>query len=41
MAQYETLRNYQLENAAEDVRGSHLYGVNDEKLRQNHGCSFQ
>lgn len=32
MAQYETLRNYQLENAAEDVRGSHLYGVNDEKL---------
>ena len=32
MAQYGTLRNYQLENAAEDIRGSHVYGLNDEKL---------
>ena len=32
MAQYGTLRNYQLEDAAEDIRGSHVYGLNDEKL---------
>src|SRR5437868_1283186 len=32
MAQYGTLGNFQLANAAEDIRGSHLYGVDDEKL---------
>jgi sporulation protein YlmC with PRC-barrel domain len=32
MAQYGTLQNFKLQNAAEDIRGSHMYGVNDEKL---------
>ncbi len=32
MAQYGTLGTYQLQNAAEDIRGSHLYGLDDEKL---------
>jgi len=32
MAQHGTLRNYALENAAEDIRGSHVYGSGDEKL---------
>lgn len=32
MAQYGTLQNYRLENAAEDIRGSYVYGINDEKL---------
>jgi hypothetical protein len=32
MAHYGTLRNISIGNAAEDIRGSHLYGLNDEKL---------
>ncbi len=32
MAQHGTLRGYPLENAADDIRGSHVYGLNDEKL---------
>jgi sporulation protein YlmC with PRC-barrel domain len=32
MAQFGTLRSYASENATEDIRGSHVYGVNDEKL---------
>lgn len=32
MAQYGTLRDYRFTDAADDIRGSHLYGLNDEKL---------
>ncbi len=32
MAHYGMLRDYRFENAAEDIRGSSLYGLNDEKL---------
>jgi hypothetical protein len=32
MAQYGRLQNYRFTEAAEDIRGSHLYGRNDEKL---------
>jgi sporulation protein YlmC with PRC-barrel domain len=32
MAQYGMLRDYRFTEAAEDVRGSKLYGLNDEKL---------
>lgn len=32
MAQYGILRDYRLADAAEDIRGSKLYGLNDEKL---------
>jgi hypothetical protein len=32
MANYGMLRNYRFRNAAEDIRGSKLYGLNDEKL---------
>jgi hypothetical protein len=32
MAQYGRLQNYRFTEAAEDIRGSHLYGLNDEKL---------
>jgi sporulation protein YlmC with PRC-barrel domain len=32
MAQYGTLRDYRFTEAAEDIRGSKLYGFNDEKL---------
>jgi sporulation protein YlmC with PRC-barrel domain len=32
MAQYGMLRDYRFTEAAEDIRGSHLYGLNDEKL---------
>jgi PRC-barrel domain len=32
MAQYGRLENYRFTEAAEDIRGSHLYGLNDEKL---------
>lgn len=32
MAQYGTLKDYRFTNDAEDVRGSHVYGRNDEKL---------
>ncbi len=32
MAHYGTLRNSTIVEAGEDIRGAHLYGVNDEKL---------
>lgn len=32
MAQHGTLRGYPLENAADDIRGSIVYGINDDKL---------
>jgi len=32
MAQYGRLQNYRFTEATEDIRGSHLYGLNDEKL---------
>lgn len=32
MANYGMLRNYRFTDAAEDIRGSKLYGLNDEKL---------
>jgi hypothetical protein len=32
MAQYGMLRDYRLTETSEDIRGSKLYGVNDEKL---------
>lgn len=32
MAHYGTLKDARLANAADDIRGSHLYGLNDEKL---------
>lgn len=32
MSHYGTLRNYPISEAAEDVRGATLYGLNDEKL---------
>jgi sporulation protein YlmC with PRC-barrel domain len=32
MAQCGRLRDYRLTNDAEDMRGSKLYGMNDEKL---------
>jgi sporulation protein YlmC with PRC-barrel domain len=32
MARYGMLRDYRFQEAAEDIRGSKLYGVNDEKL---------
>ncbi len=32
MAPYGMLRDYRFTNAAEDIRGSKLYGLNDEKL---------
>jgi len=32
MAHYGTLRDYRFTNAAEDIRGSKLYGLKDEKL---------
>jgi len=32
MAHYGTLKDTAVTDAAEDVRGAHLYGVNDEKL---------
>lgn len=32
MAQYGRLQDYRFTEAAEDIRGSHLYGLNDEKL---------
>src|SRR5215475_12675324 len=32
MAHYGILRNAAISDTAEDIRGSHLYGTNDEKL---------
>lgn len=32
MAHYGTLRDFRVGDAGEDIRGSHLYGLNDEKL---------
>lgn len=32
MAHYGTLRDIRIADAADDIRGSHLYGLNDEKL---------
>ena len=32
MSQYGMLRDYRLAEAAEDIRGSKLYGLNNEKL---------
>jgi sporulation protein YlmC with PRC-barrel domain len=32
MAQYGTLKDYRFTNDAEDIRGSHVYGLNGEKL---------
>jgi hypothetical protein len=32
MAHYGTLKDARIGDAAEDIRGSHLYGLNDEKL---------
>lgn len=32
MAHYGTLKDTRVGDAAEDIRGSHLYGLNDEKL---------
>lgn len=32
MAHYGTLKDFRVADAAEDIRGSHLYGSNDEKL---------
>lgn len=32
MAQHGTLRDYRFTDAAEDIRGAKLYGINDEKL---------
>ena len=32
MAHYGTLKDTRIGEAAEDIRGSHLYGLNDEKL---------
>jgi hypothetical protein len=32
MAHYGTLKNAEIAGAGEDVRGAHLYGINDEKL---------
>ncbi|HVN18245.1 MAG TPA: PRC-barrel domain-containing protein [Dongiaceae bacterium] len=32
MAHYGTLKNTTIGEASEDIRGSHLYGVNDDKL---------
>jgi uncharacterized protein YrrD len=32
MAQYGMLRDYRFTDAAEDIRGARLYGLNDEKL---------
>ena len=32
MARYGMLREYRFREAAEDIRGSKLYGVNDQKL---------
>jgi sporulation protein YlmC with PRC-barrel domain len=32
MAQYGRLQDYRFTEAAEDIRGSYLYGLNDEKL---------
>ena len=32
MAHYGTLKDTRLADAADDIRGSHLYGLNDEKL---------
>jgi len=31
MAQYGMLRDYRFTDAAEDIRGSKLYGLDDEK----------
>jgi len=32
MSHYGTLRDYRFPESSEDIRGSHLYGLNDEKL---------
>ena len=32
MAHYGTLKDARIADASEDIRGSHLYGTNDEKL---------
>src|SRR5579864_3977362 len=32
MAHYGTLKDLRVAEAADDIRGSHLYGLNDEKL---------
>ena len=32
MAHYGTLRDFRVADAADDIRGAHLYGLNDEKL---------
>jgi sporulation protein YlmC with PRC-barrel domain len=32
MAQYGTLKDYRFTNDADDIRGSHLYGLNGDKL---------
>lgn len=32
MAHYGTLKDFRVADAAEDIRGSHLYGLEDEKL---------
>ena len=32
MSHYGTLRNYPISEAAEEIRGAKLYGLNDEKL---------
>src|SRR5579864_5855316 len=32
MAHYGTLKDVRVADAADDIRGSHLYGLNDEKL---------
>jgi uncharacterized protein YrrD len=32
MAHYGTLKNTAITEAGEDIRGTHLYGANDDKL---------
>ena len=36
MSHYGTLKETRFANASEDIRGSHLYGLNDEKLGKIH-----
>jgi PRC-barrel domain protein len=40
MAKHGMLRDYQFTDAAEDIRGSSLYGLNDEKLGKIHDVIF-
>jgi sporulation protein YlmC with PRC-barrel domain len=41
MAHYGILRETHVADAAEDIRGSHLYGVNDEKLGKINDVIFE